>query len=75
MAIDGRFAGWLYDREGGSTSYHSADEEEVHVLSEPSMAQVQKNRRLARRKAHFELFQLNLVFRMPRASLLARASS
>ena len=51
---------------------HSANEEGVPVPSKPLMAQGQNNRRLARCKAHFDLCRVDLVFRMSRASLLAR---
>jgi len=59
--------------EGGfSIHCHSADEEGVPVPLKPHMAQGQNNRHLARRKAHFDLCRVDLVFRMSRASLLTR---
>ena len=59
-------------RGGFSIHCHSANEEGVPVPSKPFMAQGQNNRRLARWKAHFDLCRVDLVFRMSRASLLAR---
>jgi len=65
----------LFLRGSFSIHCHSADGEGVPAPSKPLMARGQNNRRLARRKVHFDLCRVDLVLRMSRASLLARRNT
>ena len=78
QATSGPLACFVFIFEGGGfyIHCHSADGEGVPVPSKPLMAQGQNNRRLALRAERYSVTcRVDLVFRMSRASLLARRNT